>query len=125
VALDVDTREIAGYHTLAASAVPAHDLPQDRVSKLKLSRYPSWSAVLIARLARRISARGQGLGELLLIDALQRAVLTTSSAGAAFIIVDAIDDNAIRFYQKYGFEAYSDSPLKLYLPMVTAEKLVL
>ena len=61
--------------------------------------------------------QGQGLGRLLLADALNRAQTADQSVGSAGIFVDAIDDMSSRFYQGFGFQAYGDQPLKLFLAM--------
>jgi ribosomal protein S18 acetylase RimI-like enzyme len=42
--------------------------------------------------------------------------VTTQVASLA-VVVEAINENAVRFYQKYGFRQFKEYPLKLYLPM--------
>ena len=59
--------------------------------------------ILLARLALSSDLRGTGLGGILLHDALSRAVAASQQAGGRYIVVDAIDDNACRFYEHYGF----------------------
>ena len=46
---------------------------------------------------------------------------TGSRAKNVAVIVEAIDDNAIRFYRHYGFEAFTDQPDKLFLPIRSIE----
>ncbi len=60
--------EVLGYYTLSSGSVSFEIVPE------KLPRYPIPTAHL-GRLATDVKMRGQGLGELLLIDALERAVL--------------------------------------------------
>jgi len=123
VLVTADNR-IAGYYTLSASVILAgDDLPADTVKKLKWPRYPQLPATLIGRLARHIEFRGQHIGELLLIDALKRALNSAESVGALAVIVDAKDEKASRFYAQQGFLAFPDTPDRLYLPMKTVEKL--
>lgn len=53
------------------------------------------SAVLLARLAVDSENKGQGLGEYLLMHALQSAVRTVGIIGVQCVIVDAIADQAL------------------------------
>ena len=68
---------------------------------------------------------GKGIGELLLMDALKRSFdVAVGSIGSMAIIVDAIDEHAKGFYEKYGFIYLSDSG-KMFLPMRTVSMLFL
>jgi GNAT superfamily N-acetyltransferase len=46
---------------------------------------------------------GSGLGGVLLQDTLSRAVTASQQAGGRYVVVDAIDPAAGRFYQHFGF----------------------
>jgi GNAT superfamily N-acetyltransferase len=59
--------------------------------------------VLHARLALDRSLHAQGLGGVLLADALRRVIAATETVAARFIVVDAIDEHATAFYQHHGF----------------------
>ena len=63
--------------------------------------------------------RGRGLGERLLIDALQRSLAASRSVASVAVIVDAKDEAGATFYARYGFIAFPDQPLRLFLPMKT------
>jgi ribosomal protein S18 acetylase RimI-like enzyme len=114
---------IAGYYTLSANVIRGDDLPAETVKKLKWPPYGELPATLIGRLARDIGFRGQGIGELLLMDALKRAFENVEVVGALAVVVDAKDEEAGRFYAKYGFLSFPDTRERLYLPMKTVEKL--
>jgi len=73
--------------------------------------------VLLARLAVDRSEQGKGLGALLLAEALRKAVAAGEAAAARFVVVDAIDDDAVRFYERFGFVAAPGHPLRLYRRM--------
>jgi len=117
VALGEDSR-VLGYYTLSMAGVPVDLVPSELRSKMP--RYPSVPAIRLGRLAVCLEARGRGLGEFLLIDAMHRAV-RNEVAWAAFI-VDAKDENARAFYLKYGFLAFSDDLNHLFLPRATVER---
>ncbi len=92
------------------------NLPADLAKGIP--RYPA-PAMRIGRLAVDRSAQGAGLGGGLLRHALYRAVELSREVGTCIILVDAIDENAKRFYEKYGFVSLIDLPLSLVLPMET------
>jgi len=77
-------------------------------------KYPV-PAMLIARLAVSEVAQGQGLGGLLLYDALARLVTVSESIGFEVVVVDALDHDASAFYRRYGFAQFQDDDLHLFL----------
>jgi GNAT superfamily N-acetyltransferase len=114
-------QRVRGYYTLAAGAVAFEHLPT--VASTKLPKHPI-PVILLARLAVDQSAQGQGLGEKLLLDALQRSLDLSDKLGAHAVEVDALDDSAIAFYVKYGFSPLLDNPRHLYLPLATIDRVL-
>lgn len=114
---------IAGYYTLTSSSIRLDDLPPELVKQLKLPRYPILGATLIGRLARDLTFKGQGLGEILLSDALKLSLAMSKKIASVGVIVDAKDDNAHGFYRSFEFIAFPDSTSRLFLPMQTIAKL--
>ncbi|MCC7007036.1 MAG: GNAT family N-acetyltransferase [Ottowia sp.] len=112
--------QIAGYYTLAATSIFLSNLP-DNIKK-KLPRYPSVPAVRMGRLAVDQNFKGKGLGGALLADALYRSAQAEIATYA--LVVDAKDSAAISFYQHYGFTAFIDSPMSLFLPLATVHGVV-
>lgn len=110
---------IAGYYTLSSDNIRVDDIPAQLVSQLKLPRYPVIGATLIGRLARDLSFRGQGVGELLLVDALKRALKMSERIASAAVLVDAKDDKAHCFYSEFGFISFPETVNRLFLPMQT------
>ena len=111
---------IRGYYTLTNTSAELGRLP-DAVAK-KLPSYPAVSAVLIGRLAVAASDRGQGLGALLLADAIRRAYVHSSTIGAALIVVEAKDEAAVRFYEHFGFRRFPDNTHQLFMSMREASQ---
>jgi predicted GNAT family N-acyltransferase len=60
-------------------------------------------AVLLGKLALDRRLHGQRLGGQLLFDAYLRVLTATRTVAARYLVVDAIDDEAVRFYEHYGF----------------------
>jgi len=113
---------VKAYYTLSSTAIDRHLLPEDIKRKMPPS-YHNLPATLLGRLAVSVLHKGQGLGALLLADALKRSYnVSTTSIGSMAVIVDPIDEEAAGFYNKYGFIALDSG--KMFLPMETIAKLV-
>lgn len=109
---------VLGFYSLGAFTLALGDLPEDVARKLP--RYDAIPAALIGRLARDERVRGQGLGDLLLADAIKR-ILGAGRALAVFaIVVHAKDEAADRFYQEFGFQPFPSQPSRLFLLTSTA-----
>jgi hypothetical protein len=111
---------ILGYYTLSATGVQPADLPPEVTRRLP--RYDSFPATLIGRLA--VDRLTQGLGKVVLLDALARSLRQSAEIAALAVVVDALSDAARRFYEHFGFQLFLDREDRLYLPMKTIEQLL-
>lgn len=91
---------VVAYFSLAAHLIERAILPRG----LAHGAPTQIPAVLLARLALDKTLHGRGLGGVLLADALTRAVEAGLRIGVRFVVVDAIDDQAGRFYRAHGFK---------------------
>lgn len=112
---------IAGYYTLSAHSVALSGL--DTAARKKLPRYPDVPTALLGRLARDLRFRGDGVGELMLLDALKRAARSSRQVGTFAVTVDAIDDTAAAFYVRFGFLGLAGHSNRFYLPVASIERL--
>jgi GNAT superfamily N-acetyltransferase len=112
---------IAGFFTLCAYGLAAGTIPE--TAKKHIPRYPVVSATLIGRLAISVDFQGQGLGAILLAQALRKAYENAAVVGSSMVVVDAIDDRAARFYKAHGFIQLPESS-RLILPMKTISEIV-
>jgi GNAT superfamily N-acetyltransferase len=121
VLYDPETQRVAGFYTLSSNSVVLQSLPLSIGRRIPYEQVP---IVLLGRIAVDAHYQGRGLGEVLLVDALTRAYETSKMIGAMAIIVDAKDDTARRFYEKYGFQRMEDNEYRLFLPMKTIATLI-
>jgi GNAT superfamily N-acetyltransferase len=98
---------VVGYYALAMGSVAHHGAP----SRLRRGMPDPVPVVLLARLALDRSEHGNSLGGHLLVDALRRCVRGGKQFGARAVILDAINDQAVRFYQHFGFHTLEDRRL--------------
>lgn len=118
VAVEAATGSLAAYYTIAATSIPLIDLPPKEAKRLP--RYPTLPAVRIGRLAVDQNFQGRGLGGALLIDAARRSIHSPPAVYA--LLVDAKNDQAVVFYEKFGFRTFAGQPRTLFLSLATAEK---
>ncbi|HVK23085.1 MAG TPA: GNAT family N-acetyltransferase [Actinokineospora sp.] len=105
---------------VAYYAITPHTVRRDEVSSSLASGLAVIPGYLLAKLALDQTLHGQGLGGDLLHDALSRLIEAADVASGRLIVVDAIDDTAASFYQKYGFQPVKDNPRRLVIKVATA-----
>lgn len=103
---------IVGYYALAATSVETEGMPVKKLPR-------NVSTVLLVRLAVDKNNKSRGLGEYLLMHALDAVVAPAETVGVQCVVVDAIDQKAAEFYEKYGFVQITDKPLRLLLPVAS------
>jgi predicted GNAT family N-acyltransferase len=121
--LTTDGRTIAGYYTLSQYAVDSSSIPEETMQKLGLPKYKELPATLLGRLARSLACKGQGVGELVLMNALKQALDHRQRIASMAVVVDAKDEAAANFYREYGFVGLPHHPNRLFLPMKTVERM--
>jgi GNAT superfamily N-acetyltransferase len=109
---------ILGFFTLTACEAIAGDLPPKLAKRLPRTI----PAVLLGRLAVNKTHQSQGYGKSLLIEAIRKVAQTATHIGVVGLFVDAKDEPAAAFYQKFGFVSLPSNPLRLFLPLDTLQK---
>ena len=121
VAID-DQRGAVGFYSLSSFTLAITELPPEHAKRLP--RYDLIPAALIGRLARDERVRGEGIGGLLLADAIWRVIGATRSLAVFAIVVDATDEKAAVFYRNFGFVPFPNRPLRLFMPASEAAEAV-
>ena len=121
VLIDAQNELVKGYYTLSNNTISQDLIPTEIQKKLPKS-YKIIPTTLLGRLAVDNRFKGLGIGKLLLIDALRKSYDLSKVIGSFAVVVDPIDDDAFRFYKKYGFITLPDSG-KMFLPMNTIKSL--
>ncbi|MEX0152889.1 GNAT family N-acetyltransferase [Microbacterium sp. LMI1-1-1.1] len=108
------TREdhrVAGYYCLSSSSLEREDGPPPLTAKLP-SRVP---VVLLGRLAVDRAFHGMGLGASLLQHATMRALDAAETIGIRAVLVHALREDVIPFYERFGFTRFPGQAKTLYL----------
>ncbi|WP_271023324.1 GNAT family N-acetyltransferase [Rhizobium sp. RCAM05973] len=113
-----DELGVVGFYSLSSFTLAIDDLPEEIGQRLP--RYDAIPAALIGRLARDLRARGRGIGELLLADAVRRILGASRSVAVFAIVVEAKDAAASTFYEGFGFRSFPLRPRRLFLLASTA-----
>ncbi|OTA21921.1 acetyltransferase [Xenorhabdus beddingii] len=108
--------QIKGYYSLALCTVELNELPEKIAKKYPVALH----CALIGRLAISKSLQRQGLGEILLIDAIRRATESSRSIPTPMIIVNAKNDIAKKLYTNMGFQEFPREKSKLFMTMASA-----
>ncbi len=99
--------QVLAYSALSAGTFLRDHLPPD--DQAGLPRYPL-PTVHLGRLAVDLSCRGLRLGKLLLFHFLAAACAVVEKVGVYAVDLFSKDDEAKRFYLKYGFIPMRDDP---------------
>jgi GNAT superfamily N-acetyltransferase len=118
-----DETTILGYYTVTTTRIVAGELSETLVRTLKLPKR-ELPASLVARLAVSEAAQGRGIGSLLLMDALARCARVAAEIGGVAIVVDALEEAVVEFYEQFGFVRFEPQALKLFIPMATVRELL-
>jgi GNAT superfamily N-acetyltransferase len=120
VAAAAPTR-VLGFYSISPGSIAFARVPA-RVTK-KLGRYEV-PVFRLGRLAVDRSMQGQGLGGRLLLAAGVRALAVSAEVGGVAIAIDAKDEKAARWYERFGALALLDDPLKLVLPLAVIAEVI-
>ncbi|WP_018915294.1 GNAT family N-acetyltransferase [Thiomonas sp. FB-6] len=109
---------VIGYYCLAAGAIGHAEAP----STLKRNRRDPVPVLVLGRLAIHKDHQQKGIGTALLNDAIRRAIQAADIAGITARLVQAISEQARRFYLSRGFVESPIEPMTLCLMLATVRQ---
>lgn len=108
-----DRTVVAGFYSLAASAVALSEAP----GGVRRNMPDPVPVILLGRLAVDYRHQGRGLGASLVQDAVRRVAGVADIIGVRALLVHALDESAADFYHHLGFEPSPIEPETLFLSM--------
>jgi ribosomal protein S18 acetylase RimI-like enzyme len=115
-----EASNVVAYYTLAYGSVILAEMPR----KIRHGLPNPVPVMILGRLAVDRRHSGRGLGPGLLREALLRTAQAAEIAGLRGLVVHAIDDEAIRFYAKYGFQVFPTGTRTMLLPIETIRRAI-
>jgi GNAT superfamily N-acetyltransferase len=112
---------VVGYFSISAAVEQRNALPSAKLRRGLPAQVP---LLLIGRLAIDAQWRGRGLGSALLADALRRCLAAAEIAGVRGIVAHAIDEAAVGFYERHGFNLSPLGEGVMLMPIETARSLI-
>lgn len=106
---------VLGFYSISPGAIEFARVPAQLTKKLGGYDVPVFR---LGRLAIDRSLQGQGLGSDLLLAAGKRALSVAAEVGGVALAIDAKDERAARWYERFGALALLDDPSKLILPFI-------
>ncbi len=105
---------VLGFYSISPGSIEFARVPANLTRKLGRYDVPVFR---LGRLAVGRSVQGQGLGGDLLLAAGERALAVAAEVGGVALAIDAKDETAARWYERFGAQPLLDDPLKLILPL--------
>ena len=109
---------VIGYYCLAAGAIGHAEAP----SALKRNRPDPIPVLVLGRLAIHKDHHQKGIGTALLGDAIRRAIQAADIAGVTALLVQAVSEQARRFYLSRGFVESPIQAMTLCLMLATVRQ---
>jgi GNAT superfamily N-acetyltransferase len=96
-----DPGHMLGYYTLCTMTLSPGQVPEAADKHIPPS--PLVRCTMLRELAITAALQGQGLGSVLLVDALRRALVSADVFGSSMVVANALNETATGFYAAHGF----------------------
>ena len=113
-----EPKPILGFFSLNICQIKSESLSPEEAKKLPRNV----SGARLGRLAVAKDHQRQGIGKKLLIGAMERFMEIFNRAGGIGLFVDAKDQEAKRYYERFGFVSLPANELELFLPVKTIQE---
>ncbi len=115
-----DAGRVVAYYSLASGAASLVDVPRPYRHNLP----DPVGVMLLGRLAVDRGHAGRGLGPAMLREVWRRTLQVAGIAGVRALIVHAIDDDAVGYYERFGFKHFPAGTRTLFIATETIAKLL-
>ncbi len=112
---------VVGFYYLTTTSWEHEDVGRSVGDRfLMLDKIP---AVYLGMLGVHSSADRQGIGTVLMLDAFRRVLAIAENAGVWALTLDAVDEDAARYYERFDFERITPGGLEMFLALGTIKAL--
>ena len=127
VATDGRSPPVLGFYALNAHSLEGDDLPKGLTRDAP--RHGAIPAVYLSMIAVDRRQQGEGIGRILLADALARAASAAEQVGIRVVVLDIIEDGGNEltekrraFYTAMGFQPLPGRPLRMFIGIETVRR---
>ena len=116
IAVDAaDKTQVVGYYALHMMHIEARQTP----ATISRNLHPDAviGAAKVVNFAVRKDFQSSGIGTDLFRSALKRVKDVSKDVGTWAVVLDALNDDAERFYRRFGFDTLVSNTRRLYLPV--------
>ena len=106
---------ILAFFALASCEVVSDDLPLPLAKKFP-TRAPG---AKLARLAVDRRQQRKGYGQILMVEAMRKALFVAEHIGIIGFFVDAKNHDSRVYYEQFGFISFPEHPMEMFLPLTT------
>lgn len=106
-------RQVVAYYCLATGSITSELVP----GRVRLNMPDPIPVMVLGRLAVDLAWQGRGLGKAILRDAVLRTIQVSEVVGVRALLVHALSDQAVGFYEAQGFHPSPMNPRTLLLPL--------
>jgi GNAT superfamily N-acetyltransferase len=118
VAVLPGTGTVLGYYAINAHAIEVGDLTPEWEGRAP--RHGQIPAAYLSIIGVDQSMQGQGLGQVLMVDALKRMIALSDDIGLAVVVLDVLEEGTDKdiqrraaFYTRIGFKALPSRPYRM------------
>ena len=111
-----DQKRIFGYYSISPGGIADAHVPPSLTRGLGCYAVPVFR---LRRLAVALDMQGHRLGSALLFAAGRRALAVATEVGGVALAIDAKDDRAAGWYERFGALRLLDDKLHLVMPLAT------
>jgi predicted N-acetyltransferase YhbS len=114
--------DVLGYYYLMATSVESEEAA--RAAGGPFEQLPKIPALWLGMIGVHSSHVREGLGDQLMIHAFRQVVQVSKLAGVWALTLDAVDEEAVTYYERFDFKRFKDGGLEMYLPVGTIQQLI-
>lgn len=109
-------QQLLGFFTLSSHMVQGADV----ASRDRGGMSGAIPATLLGQLGLSSTLRGQGIGALLVLEALHEAYLSSLHVASRSVVLDAANDDLVDYYRTLNFKSTRTNESRMYMKMSTA-----
>jgi ribosomal protein S18 acetylase RimI-like enzyme len=117
-----DSHAVICFHALNAHALDISEL--DEPFRKRFQRYDHIPAIYLSMIAVHSDHQGNGIGRYMMADAMKQALEASKHVGAYFLVLDALNEKAVKLYSRLGFDELTSNPGRMIISFETIRRAV-